>query len=209
MRQAGDQVPTGLGEQRVRWEPDVVRQRRRYVRLWWIAFLSLAAPVAARGATHSPVALLITWLTALGGLLGVACSGGSRTRRCIPPLAGAALLVSALLTASLLEAGLLVLVVCGLPVLLRATRLDPVPAPSDVRELWTSMSAADLCREWMNSFVAVKTAHSLDDRALATAVRGQLLDELERRDPVAFAAWLGHHPGAAVEPRWLEHPSGP
>jgi hypothetical protein len=75
---------------------------------------------------------------------------------------------------------------------------DPFPAP--VRPAATpppaalppaaSMSVEELSREWRRTAVALETAGDPAARAQLVRRRGEVLDELERRDPGGFARWL-------------------
>lgn len=62
------------------------------------------------------------------------------------------------------------------------------------------LTTADLGREWTRTARAV--TGRLDPRARAALVqrREEVLDELERRDPVGFARWLAARPDAGSDP---------
>ena len=59
------------------------------------------------------------------------------------------------------------------------------------------LSTAQLCALWRKSSAGLRAAATPADRAEVVAARGVLLDELERREPAAMAAWLA---SGAVEP---------
>ena len=58
----------------------------------------------------------------------------------------------------------------------------------------------DLCRAWRSSYLGLQAAGSVDSLLRAVHVRRLVLDELERRDPAAFEAWLRSGPRAAGDP---------
>ncbi|MEU8223689.1 hypothetical protein [Kribbella sp. NPDC048915] len=58
-----------------------------------------------------------------------------------------------------------------------------------------------LCRDWLNSYDALRNADSELERLRIVADRQRCLDELERRDPEGFQAWLGSAAGPATDPR--------
>ncbi|MDN5798209.1 MAG: hypothetical protein L0H79_21020 [Intrasporangium sp.] len=63
------------------------------------------------------------------------------------------------------------------------------------------LTDTQLCHEWRRSFTALQRA--VGDPARLTAViqtRARYLDELERRHPAAFLAWLAHGARAASDP---------
>lgn len=74
------------------------------------------------------------------------------------------------------------------------------------REEWmarspTTMDASQLCTAWRRSFVTLGQPLSLTSRMLVVKRRQELLDELERRNPSGFSAWLGSGARAAGDPR--------
>ena len=67
----------------------------------------------------------------------------------------------------------------------------------------SQLSAAELCLAWRRSFTELSRP---DHWAATIAVRGAYLDELERRYPEEFAAWLASGPRAASDPgRFFNH----
>jgi hypothetical protein len=64
-----------------------------------------------------------------------------------------------------------------------------------------AMGTNELCRRWLDSDGAL--THAGSDRARLRIInsRQQCLDELERRDPEAFQAWLDSPPGTGIDPR--------
>ncbi|MHA7276349.1 hypothetical protein ACX80O_07455 [Arthrobacter sp. Hz1] len=62
------------------------------------------------------------------------------------------------------------------------------------------LSDADLCRTWRCTYLVViraSTAHELNRFGV---LRGDCLDELQRRDPAAFAAWIKSGARASSDP---------
>ena len=64
----------------------------------------------------------------------------------------------------------------------------------------TSMDDATLCFAWRVSFVALQQPLSLFSRLQIVGRRQELLDELERRNPRGFRAWLASGARAAADP---------
>jgi hypothetical protein len=71
---------------------------------------------------------------------------------------------------------------------------------------WSAMSGAELCEVWGRSFTSVRDGRDVSRRAVAAAIRSSVLDELERRDGVQFADWLGRRPSPASGPTWVVAP---
>lgn len=73
------------------------------------------------------------------------------------------------------------------------------------REDWMTnspagMDSAALCLAWRRSYLAMGKPLSLASRSLIVKRRQELLDELERRNPSGFAAWLDSGARAAGDP---------
>jgi hypothetical protein len=60
---------------------------------------------------------------------------------------------------------------------------------------------ADLCLAWCSSYVALQRAKTAESRLRLVTMRALYLDELERRNPSALAAWLSNGARAAAPPR--------
>lgn len=58
----------------------------------------------------------------------------------------------------------------------------------------------ELCLAWRRSFVQLQNIPSAGQRIAMADVRRAYLDELERRQPAAFAAWIESGPRAAGDP---------
>lgn len=81
-----------------------------------------------------------------------------------------------------------------------ARSLGAVPPPADVRPVprrplpplstLPSLSTWQLCWAWRRSYVHLRSCASPDGLAQLTTLRRGYLDELQRRDPAAFARWL-------------------
>jgi hypothetical protein len=61
----------------------------------------------------------------------------------------------------------------------------------------SSLSTRELCALWRKSSAGLRAAPTVSARAEVVAARGELLDELERRDPQAMAEWIQ---AGALEP---------
>jgi len=100
----------------------------------------------------------------------------------------------------------------------------PVVGISDTMAVSNTMTDLDLCRAWRSSFVALERAGNPASRARIAGTRAVLLDELERRHPSGFGAWirsgaraaggperyvLGHDAARATEAGGPDGPYGP
>ncbi|MDX6260541.1 MAG: hypothetical protein QOH84_2229 [Kribbellaceae bacterium] len=63
-----------------------------------------------------------------------------------------------------------------------------------------ALSTAELCRQWQDSFEALRYASTAAARLRIVETRQYCLDEFERRDPVGLKAWLGDNASAAGDP---------
>ncbi|MHA7155883.1 hypothetical protein [Arthrobacter sp. TMN-50] len=75
-------------------------------------------------------------------------------------------------------------------------RPEPALFSQPVRQL----SEADLCRIWRCTYLVVIRASTAHDLNRLGTLRGDCLDELERRDPAAFAAWVKSGARASGDP---------
>jgi hypothetical protein len=62
------------------------------------------------------------------------------------------------------------------------------------------MTLDELCRAWRASYSELQQCDDPRRRAEFVEARQQFLDELERRDPVAFAQWLRSGADAGSDP---------
>jgi hypothetical protein len=70
----------------------------------------------------------------------------------------------------------------------------------------SEMTDEELCLAWRRSFKHLESSVDSDRRTVMADVRRAYLDELERRHPEEFAAWLASGPRAAGDPaRFLIH----
>jgi hypothetical protein len=82
---------------------------------------------------------------------------------------------------------------------------DPVSSPGDdpaaapAREL-SSLHDIELCLLWRRSFLLLETAPTAAVRVSVVELRQQYLDELHRRSPEGFAAWLASGARASGNP---------
>ena len=94
-----------------------------------------------------------------------------------------------------------VVVILGLtsPPLMRwcGLRLGHVPGR---RRRSGALSTAELCRQWRDSYEALRYATTATARLRIVEARQRCLDELERRDPLGLKAWLGENASAAGDP---------
>jgi hypothetical protein len=84
-----------------------------------------------------------------------------------------------------------------------ADTLTAVPvnlALDEMRAKARGLSNSELCREWRRSFVRLESARSFGDRCYVVALRQVYLDEMDRRSPTAFQAWLASGARAAGGP---------
>lgn len=63
-----------------------------------------------------------------------------------------------------------------------------------------AMSDAELCATWRRSFPRLQRAHNVEVRLQVVQLRAACLDELERRHPRAFRAWLASGTRASGDP---------
>ena len=64
----------------------------------------------------------------------------------------------------------------------------------------TESSDEELCWAWRHSFVRLLYATEAEAVARLAQRRGEYLDELERRHPARFAAWISSGPRSAGDP---------
>jgi hypothetical protein len=70
------------------------------------------------------------------------------------------------------------------------------PMPTSV----LGMSDDELCLAWRRSYISVMLAGSTANKLAAVALRAAYLDEIERRNPQAFQAWLASGASATGSP---------
>lgn len=86
-------------------------------------------------------------------------------------------------------------------------RAEPQPPSSahGVRPDAGGLAAAELCRAWQQSYLALIDVPEGPVREGIATWRRSLLDELERRDPVGFGDWLRNGAPAGSDPtRYLD-----
>ncbi|TDO46777.1 hypothetical protein EV643_110160 [Kribbella sp. VKM Ac-2527] len=71
------------------------------------------------------------------------------------------------------------------------------------------VDTAQLCREWLDSYEALRQAVTPAARLRIVMERQRCLDELERRDPEGLNAWLSSNASAAGDPSRFLSDSGP
>jgi len=79
----------------------------------------------------------------------------------------------------------------------------PLPVVHDfagVARTLGELSDEELCLAWRRSFVQLQNSPSPGQRSAMADVRRAYLDELERRQPAAFIAWIESGPRAAGDP---------
>lgn len=78
--------------------------------------------------------------------------------------------------------------------------LAQAPSPAAQQLPCGALSVAELCWQWRTTFAAQQRALSPSIRLQLTEVRSALLDELARRDVVAFSRWMDNGARAASDP---------
>ena len=89
----------------------------------------------------------------------------------------------------------------------RARVVPPDPRATDFTQHLADLPASALARAWADTERDLRTTHSTRRRMVLAEARGLILDEVERRDPDAFASWLATAPGAGTFPRLHDRPS--
>jgi hypothetical protein len=84
---------------------------------------------------------------------------------------------------------------------------SPDPRGADFTQHLADLPASALARAWADTERDLRTTHSTRRWMVLAEARGLILDEVERRDPDAFAAWLATAPGAGTFPRLHDRPS--
>jgi hypothetical protein len=80
------------------------------------------------------------------------------------------------------------------------------PATAASRRDVPERSTADLCRQWRESYDALRQARTDAQRLRIVVERQRCLDELDRRDPEGLQAWLASAASAAGDPtRFLKN----
>jgi hypothetical protein len=72
--------------------------------------------------------------------------------------------------------------------------------PADVQQEGEGRTTAELCRQWCESFDALREATTPVARLRIVMARERCLDELERRDPEGLHAWLESSASASSDP---------
>ena len=83
----------------------------------------------------------------------------------------------------------------------------PDPRATDFTQHLADLPASALARAWADTDRDLRTTHSIRRWMVLAEARGLILDEVERRDPDAFAAWLATAPGAGTFPHLHDRPS--
>lgn len=104
-------------------------------------------------------------------------------------------------------AGLVLLLAATSPQLLRWCTRRPQDTPS--ANIKTETSTGELCRQWQESYDALRRATSPAARLRIVEARQRCLDELERRDPDGLNAWLASNASAAGDPSRFLAGNGP
>ncbi|MEV6287737.1 hypothetical protein [Kribbella sp. NPDC051770] len=178
-------------------------QRYRIVWTAVVGFLLLAGAGAAV-LLISPTTCLMTFVMGAGTVGSVYLSAGLADGRPGRQVARQVAKWS-------LRSGALALALCGYVVTAGWTTIALVVAvaatsPYVVKHLWTPASTVEqysdeeLCLAWCLSTTALESAGSADERLAITATRLSYLDELERRQPESFTAWMETTPGPAADP---------
>jgi hypothetical protein len=87
------------------------------------------------------------------------------------------------------------------PPVVRWLAIDAPPdQPPSTGGVGVTISTADLCRQWHDSYDALQHAPTPAARLRIVTTRQDCLDELERRDPEGLNAWLSSNASAAGDP---------
>ncbi len=188
---------------------------RLYRWLWWTTLLAVAVPAILLGLVSAPIAAVVVSVSVVGLLVGLVLLGSDLSWRDWTDTAAAAVLVVAAAPVLGRATPLLLLLATAtsppvarlvLPRTQERWAVGTVDVPSDttadVLSCWSVMTGAELCEMWSRSFVEVKSAADVSQRAVGAALRADVLDELERRDRARLAAWLARHPSPASAPTW-------
>jgi hypothetical protein len=139
------------------------------------------------GAESGQVVIRLRRALTTGLVSGCACVGGAGLIALLGP---GALLIGALAAAS------------SPPVVRRVFRRT-----ADQGADLGGESTAMLCRQWQDSYQALRNESALSRRLEIVRARERCLDELERRDPAGLQAWLASNASAAGDPaRFLTEP---
>jgi hypothetical protein len=205
--------------------------------LWWTGAGGLVV-LAAVFATRVPdvgsalgCGLVVGWVVAVVSLLGD-CGEPPLQRggRALVRAAGATVAVAAGLVLGLVmgPAVVLLLAVVAMsspPVLRRLGRGTPDvaqppacesvaggPAPLTlnlVRQRFAELDLDEISLLWCRSLARLRTERNARERGWLVLLRQLLLDELDRRDPVALRRWLVAGPGADGDPTTYFRADGP
>jgi hypothetical protein len=188
---------------------------RAYRWLWWSTLLAVSLPAIVLGLLSSPILAMVLSVTVVGVLFGLVVVGSDLSwRDWTDTAAGVVLIVGAAPALGRLTPFLLFLAAVTSPPLARLARpagRDDGPdstvdltsvTTADVRSCWSVMTGAELCEMWSRSFVEVKSAVGVSQKAVGAALRADVLDEVERRNRVLFAEWLARRPSPASAPAW-------
>ena len=184
---------------------------RLYRWLWWTTLLAVAVPASLLSLVSASIAVMVVSVTVVGVLAGLVLLGSDLSwRDWTDTAAGAVLVVAAAPALGRATPFLLLLATATSPpvarlVLPRRERWEGETVDvtaADVRSCWSVMTGAELCEMWSRSFVEVKSAAGVTQRAVGAALRADVLDELERRDRARLAAWLARRPSPASTPTW-------
>jgi hypothetical protein len=178
-------------------------QRYRIVWTAVVGFLLLAGAGAAV-LLISPTTCLMTFVMGAGTVGSVYLSAGLADAK-------PARYVARQVAKWSLRSGALALAVCGYAVTAGWTTIALAVAvaatsPYVVKHFWTPASTIEqysdeeLCLAWCLSSTALESAATADERMAITATRLSYLDELERRQPETFAAWLETTPRPTADP---------
>lgn len=176
------------------------------------AFVAGSACFSLGMAGERPVGELIhdvSGWAAIGGLIALAISGyGVAVGLETVALLGLIVASSPQVVARLRPAEVLEPVQSAKPVSTGKVSLPPPPIDlpavpsylSAVRQTVSELTDEELCLAWRRSFNQLQQATGSERRLVTADVRRAYLDELERRHPDEFAAWIGSGARAAGDP---------
>ncbi|WP_147252414.1 hypothetical protein [Blastococcus sp. TF02A-30] len=148
---------------------------------------------SARTAVDAAVSAAGWTVGSLLVLAGVAAVAGGAVTVLLAATVGGAVLVRRLRRAHRIGPGLAAVPPAG-----AAPRA--VPTPTLLRPPVRSLGTADLGQEWVRTTALLAGRLEPAWRRAVVGRRGEVLDELERRDPTGFARWLADGPVPGSDP---------
>jgi hypothetical protein len=196
---------------------------RTYRVVWAMCCGLVLAPLCLAGLIAGGLVVALLAAACVGALAALITEDGDRTSRAAWSGAGAAAVVtSAVAVGALATLSVAALMAATSPVVLRAvsravrrghrtaTAQPDVGEPPAVQTFETLVGALDdsqLCRAWRSSWEVLAQTTDVASRLELVTLRQVYLDELQRRHPAGFTAWLDSGAGPLGDPsRYLAGP---